>query len=236
MTTVNEIWLVRHGRAGVDREYDCLTEQGFAQARALANYLNLMQIRFDGAFAGSLRRQQQTLSTICDNLAENNLKQIEVRETLNEFSPRQVYRVAARLRQQDPNFRSLFDQWQNNWSEAVERGKPQFFSVMRHFLDYWAAEPGEHGFQRWAASVLEGFSELPHSGRLLVVSSATPIALAAGAAFGLDAVESLRLLQPLYNSSITIIRRVRYAGRETLEPVMYNAVPHIQDPAMLTRL
>jgi len=237
MTQVNEIWIVRHGRAGVEGEYDCLTQQGFAQAKALGDYLRQMQIRFDAAFSGSLRRQQETLSTILEGLTESPTDQIDVREALNEFSPRQVIRVAAKLRESNEEFRGVFDRWQNEWSDSVETGKPLFFKVMRHFLEYWAFEPGEHGFQSWAASVLEGFSALPHHGRLLVVSSATPIALAAGTAFGMKPVESLKLLQPIYNSSITIVRRSdRGFESDVLEPVMFNAVPHLRDPSMLTLL
>lgn len=234
---MNELWIIRHGRAGVDGEYDCLTPQGFAQAKALGDYLRQMNIRFDAAFSGSLRRQQETLSTILEGLTESPTDQIDVRPALDEFSPRQVVRVAAMLRETNAAFRVLYDEWQNDWSAAVESGKPQFFKVMRHFFEYWAFEPGEHGFQSWAGSVLDGFASLPRHGRLLVVSSATPIALAAGAAFGMDAVGSLKLLQPIYNTSLTIVRRSSDGFQsEHLEPVMFNAVPHLRDPALITSL
>lgn len=237
MKQVNEIWMIRHAKAGVENDYDCLAQQGLVQAKALGSYLRQMHIHFDAAFSGSLQRQKETLATVLDHLPDAPRDQVEIRESFNEFPPGQLLRVAAKLRESSEEFRNSYERWQNEWNNSVEAGKPFFFKVMRQFLEYWACESGEHGFQSWAASVLEGFSALPGHGRLLVVSSATPIALAAGAAFGMSPVASLKLLQHIYNSSITIVRRLNHGfASDILEPVMFNAVPHLRDPSMLTLL
>lgn len=233
----NELWFLRHGRAGIENEYDALSEDGFSQADAFGQYCQDMQIEFDAVYVGSLRRQKETATTVASKLPNFTVEKIIIHEALNEFSPRHVVRVISRLRETNLEIRTIVDEWLTKWNQSVDAGKPMFHKIMEHFLEAWVDEAGDHGFHTWATSVIEGFSQLPNQGRLLVVSSATPIALASGIAFGMSPKQSLQLAEPIFNSSLTIVKR-RLPGYTTegLEPVMFNAIPHLRDSKLVTVL
>lgn len=233
----NELWFLRHGRAGIENEYDALSEEGFCQANAFGQYCQEMQIEFDSVYVGSLRRQQETATTVADRLSNFTPEQIITHQSLNEFSPHHVVRVISKLRETNIEIRAIVDEWMLKWNESVDAGKPMFHKIMEYFLEAWVDETGEHGFDSWANSVIEGFSLLPNQGRVLVVSSATPIAIASGIAFGMSPKQSLQLAEPIFNSSLTIIKR-RQPGysRNGLEPIMFNAIPHLRDAKLVTLL
>src|SRR6202050_2494452 len=86
------IYLVRHGQAafGTDH-YDRLTEIGFAQARLLGGYFAQRQIRFDGVFTGTLRRQTETAQGILEGHSElGTLPPQETFPGLDEYKPEAI--------------------------------------------------------------------------------------------------------------------------------------------------
>ncbi|MBW7857587.1 MAG: histidine phosphatase family protein, partial [Leptonema sp. (in: Bacteria)] len=158
----NELWFLRHGRAGIENEYDALSEDGYNQANAFGQYCQDMQIEFDSVYVGSLRRQQETATTVVSKLPNFTVEQIITHEALNEFSPRHVVRVISKLRETNKEVRAIVDEWMLKWNQSVDAGKPMFHKIMEYFLEAWVDEPGDHGFDSWANSVIEGFSKLPN--------------------------------------------------------------------------
>ncbi|MBW7858988.1 MAG: hypothetical protein H3C43_12015 [Leptonema sp. (in: Bacteria)] len=49
--------------------------------------------------------------------------------------------------------------------------------------------------------------------------------------------QSLQLAEPIFNSSLTVVKR-REPGYTTegLEPIMFNAIPHLRDSKLVTLL
>ena len=57
---MSRIFLVRHGQAGSRQNYDCLSDLGHTQARALGDYFAREGVTFHAAWVGGLTRQRQT--------------------------------------------------------------------------------------------------------------------------------------------------------------------------------
>ncbi|HEX8117998.1 MAG TPA: histidine phosphatase family protein, partial [Pyrinomonadaceae bacterium] len=61
---MSNVYFIRHGQAGTRDEYDSLSDLGRRQARLLGEYLVSQGVEFAGAYAGGLRRQQQTCAEV----------------------------------------------------------------------------------------------------------------------------------------------------------------------------
>ncbi|HEX8283391.1 MAG TPA: histidine phosphatase family protein [Pyrinomonadaceae bacterium] len=61
---MSNVYFIRHGQAGTRDEYDSLSDLGRRQARLLGDYLVSQGVEFARAYAGGLRRQQQTAAEV----------------------------------------------------------------------------------------------------------------------------------------------------------------------------
>ncbi|MDE3195909.1 MAG: histidine phosphatase family protein, partial [Acidobacteriota bacterium] len=67
---MSRVYLIRHGQAGTRQAYDDLSDVGRRQARLLGQHFAAQGIRFSRAYAGGLRRQQQTAEEVASQFPE----------------------------------------------------------------------------------------------------------------------------------------------------------------------
>ena len=81
---MTEIYLVRHGQASFGKKvYDNLSEIGLEQGFLLGKYFKKINVNFDQAYVGTLRRQVQTFEQIKKSF--NSSLNCEQSSLLNEY-------------------------------------------------------------------------------------------------------------------------------------------------------
>jgi broad specificity phosphatase PhoE len=227
------IYLIRHAQAGTRDNYDVLSELGQRQARLLGEHLASQRVELSAIYSGTLRRQRQTAELACEPIARNGLPAPDVLadERWNEFSLLSVYRAIMRQMMEDDE---QFARDVREMQEAI-RLDPHTTSgatgrcdaaVIRAWMenrypDYegetWAA------FRERIQSCPAAFSTHDPEKAIAVFTSATPIAILAGAALGLTDEKLLSILGVIYNTSMTVMR----ARGGELRLFTFNSAPHL---------
>jgi broad specificity phosphatase PhoE len=212
---LSQLYLIRHGQAGLRHNYDTLSDLGRRQAGLLGEYLVAQGVRFTAIYAGALVRQQQTAEGVRQAYANAGLAAPEIRtEPLwNEFDLDEIYRhLAPVLSQADPQFRSAYEELQR---QARDDGSPihrTWSSCDVAVVRAWIA--GEHAcqgeswvdFQARVGRAMEAVGGYASGESVAVFTSATPIAISIGAALGAANGRVMRLAAVLYNSALSTLR------------------------------
>jgi len=223
------LYLVRHAQAGSRQQYDALSALGSRQAEALRDHFVRQGMRFDAAYAGSLRRQQQTAQSLL--LADG--ASLITDERWNEFRLGEVYRgLAEWMCANDEAFAQDYREMQRTLAQngyamggAVARCDR---SIMRAWM---AGHYPAYGGESWRAfreRVLAALSDLAAQApgtHLLVSTSATPVAICVGQALGLGDEQVLELTGVIYNASLTTFR----LRRGELKLFTFNATPAVAE-------
>ena len=236
------MYLVRHGQAGTRDAYDCLSELGKNQARLLGEHFVSQGIEFASACVGRLLRQQQTAEQVGTAYAHAGVRFpiVDVDPAWDEFDLGQVYReIAPLLAADDPEFRREYEEMREQIRiTAGAHGA----SIHRKWLpcdtkvvEAWAAGRYRYGGETW-----EQFRERVAAGALkvndarreniLVVTSATPIAICTGLSLEITDGRVMRLAGAVYNASYTVLR----LRTTELRLFTFNAVPHLAASGLRT--
>lgn len=238
---MSNVYLVRHGQAGTRDNYDALSDIGWRQARLLGEHLLRDGAVFRSAIAGGMQRQRETAEEVRDVYARAGqpFPEIEIRAGWNEFDMDGVYSAMAPvLAEHDPEFRAAYEQLRAEM--RASEGDPDA-AVHRRWtpcdiqvVQAWITERHPYAGESWSA-----FGDriracaLPTNGTggdSIVFTSATPIAIRAGAALDIFDERVLRIAGVLYNSSYTVLR-VRDG---TVRLVSLNNTPHLMNPELRT--
>lgn len=224
--------LIRHGQASYgELDYDRLSVRGRAQAAALGRML--AGARLDAVYAGPLVRQQQTIEAAAEAAAEAGAA-LPAARTLPELAEYPAFEILRhlmpRLVAEDPRFAALE-------TTRTPRLLDEAFQAIlgRWARDEWPAE----GLERvgdFVARVRAGleliFRAAGSGARLACVTSAGPIGVAVGLAFGLAAERMVRTSVVVRNASITELRfrTGDFAWRpDQLSLVTFNVTAHLTD-------
>jgi len=190
--------LVRHGQASYGEvDYDRLSSRGEEQARALGRFLAAR--RLDALYVGPLRRQRDTVARAAE---AGELPAAQLLDALAEYPAFElIHKLMPRLVAEDAAFAALAT------APARELADRAFHAILgRWSRDEWTAD----GVERVAEFVgrVRGALECvlaaaPAKSRIAVVTSAGPIGVAVGLAFGLDAERMVRTSRVVRNASIT---------------------------------
>ena len=226
------IYLIRHGQAGPRDNYDTLSEIGHEQARLLGEHLAAQQVEFAAIVAGSLNRQRRTAEIACEAMARAGatVPDVTTDERWNEFSLLSVYKsIARRLIKEDERFARDVVEMQ----EAIRRDPHTTAgatgrcdqAVIRawmenRFPDLEVEETWE-GFSSRIHSCADRFNG--HEQAIAVFTSATPIAIHAGAALALTNDKLISILGVIYNTSVTMLRM----KNDDLRLFTFNSVAHL---------
>ena len=241
---MTNVYFVRHGQAGTRDEYDSLSGLGLRQARLLGEYLAAQGVEFARAYAGGLRRQQQTAAEVVAAYADAGLAFPE--PTLDagwdEFDFHHIYKeLAPLLCDEDAEFRREFEEVRTQSeasagahdAEVHRRWRPSDTKVVEAWAGGrypYAGESWEQFVGRVAACRLKGVETLPRE-NVMVFTSATPTAVWTGLALDIRDGRVRRLASVLENTAFTVLQ---LRADETLL-LTFNAVPHLNSPELRTR-
>jgi broad specificity phosphatase PhoE len=250
---LSTVYLVRHGQAGTRDAYDSLSDLGERQARLLGEHFISQGIRFASAYAGALTRQQQTAEQIRAAYAGAGVGFPTVRfdSGWDEFDLGRVYReIAPLLAAEDPEFLREYDQMreQVRVSQGAHGARihRRWMPCDTKVVEAWLAGRYPYGGETWdqfrervAACRLKMLDTHENNARpendarrenILVVTSATPLAIWTGLSLEISDERIMRLAGAVYNASYTILR----LRKQQLRLFTFNAVPHLAAPGLCT--
>ena len=235
------MYLVRHGQAGTRDAYDSLSELGKRQARLLSEHFVSQGIRFAAAYAGALQRQQQTAAEIGAAYAETGVRfpEISVDPGWDEFDLARVYReIAPRLAAEDSEFRREYEEMREQVRASAgahgarihRKWLPCDTKVVGTWLDGRYPYSGET-WDQFRERVAGCRLKMPDAREnILVVTSATPLAIWTGMSLEISDARVMRLAGAVYNASYTILR----LRKEQLRLFTFNAAPHLAAAGLCT--
>jgi broad specificity phosphatase PhoE len=238
---------VRHGQAGTRDAYDSLSELGKRQARLLGEHFVSQNLRFASAYVGALMRQRLTAEQISSAYADAGVPfpSLTVDPGWDEFDLGRVCReIAPRLGAEDGGFRREYEEMRE---QIRTSGARHGASIHRKWLpcDTKVVEAWLSGRYPYSGETWHQFRERVGACRLkmlnakmpdarqqniLVVTSATPLAIWVGLSLDISDERIMRLAGAAYNASYTILR----LRKEQLRLFTYNAVPHLAAAGLCT--
>lgn len=240
---MSTVYLVRHGQAGTRDAYDSLSELGKRQARLLGEHFVSQGIQFASACAGELLRQQKTAEQIGAAYAEEGpaFPGIRVDPGWDEFDLARIYReIAPFLCAQDSEFRREYEEMreQVRTSAGVHEARihRKWLPCDTKVVEAWVAARYPYGGESWVhfrervAACRSRIGGAQRRENILVVTSATPVAIWSGLSLELSADRVMRLAGVLYNASYTVLR----LREGELRLFTFNAVPHLAAPGLRT--
>ncbi|HLJ17789.1 MAG TPA: histidine phosphatase family protein [Bryobacteraceae bacterium] len=243
---MSRLTVVRHAQAGpFETNSGCLSETGQLQARALAAYWIRRDTIFDEVYTGTLARHRQTEAIVAEAYRAAGRAWPTAHELpeLNEYDAEGIIRAFAPAADlTDPRaFQLMFEDVMGQWLEgAIENSSIETWPQLRD-------------------RVLAGLAKItagPVSRRIVAFTSGGPIGLLVQTALGAPARGFLEANWRVRNTSITefVFSAPRStvdiahnaAGHERFLPLAsssravrftldsFNALPHLDDPALLT--
>jgi len=228
--------LVRHGQAtAFEKITDRLSPLGETQATKLAQFWIRRQITFDEVYTGSLIRQKRTEELVSAeyNAAGGRWPRAQVLPELNEYEADLVIRhLAPKLAAQDQEFRKLVESSGSEGPDRNRRFQRMFEALMTRWVAGTLSTPEVEPWPAFRERVGRGLRRLTRggqSGRRVVaftsggfIGAAVQIALSAPDPSGLEVNWRVR------NCSLT---EFLFSG-ERLSLDTFNAIPHLEDPAL----
>ena len=224
--------LIRHGQASYgEADYDRLSARGAEQARALGRHL--AGARLDALYAGPLRRQQETAAIAAEAAAAAG-GALPAATTLPELAEYPAFELLAqlvpRLVAEDPKFADLV-------RAPTPRLRDEAFRLIlgRWSRDEWDLD-GVERVGAFVARVRAGIDRVVRAAasgaRVACVTSAGPIGVGVGLAFGVPDAQMVRTSTVVRNASVTELR-FRTAGfdwlPDQLSLVTFNHTAHLPD-------
>lgn len=227
---------MRHGQAGTRDAYDSLSELGKRQARLLGEHFVSQGVHFAAAYSGDLSRQRQTAEQIrtAYSDAAAPFPSIEIDRGWNEFNLEHVSReLAPHLCAKDADFRreyeEMLEQIRTSNGAHTARVHRKWLPCDTKIVEAWVRGSFPYSGETWkqfCERVLSCRSRLNHPQgheNILVVTSATPIAIWTGLSLEISDERVMRLAGALYNASYTILR----LRQEELRLFTFNATSHL---------
>ncbi|MBI2394793.1 MAG: histidine phosphatase family protein [Deltaproteobacteria bacterium] len=231
--------LVRHGQASLfSADYDRLSALGERQARLLGEHWAARDVAFDEAITGPRRRQRDTARIVAEAYADAGKPFPEPRELadFDEMHAEELLRTTLpSLVEQHASLRAMMTELAETAGQEQLRGFQRVFeAVMRMWIDGMIHAPDIESWQAFCARVAAGIGnlrDLDRKGRRVVAfTSGGTIAAAMRAALELSDQKMLDVSGVIRNASITEIA----VSRSRMTPTLFNALPHLPDPSLIT--
>lgn len=226
---MQELYLIRHGQAGLRSDYDRLSDLGHEQAGHLAHWFEAQGIQFDLILSGGLRRQRETAAALSTTAIAD--------PEWNEFDLDAVYAsIAPNLAAVDDVFRREFESMSAEAADPahpVHRAwKPSDLLVVRAWIENRFSVDCETwcDFHQRILGAFANLDKLDSAGRVALVSSATPIGISTAKLFDAPVKQVFELAGSLHNSSFTIFKR-RPSGWSLSG---FNHTPHLGEEKLRT--
>lgn len=237
---MSELTLVRHAQASLFADdYDVLSPVGETQARLLGEYWARRQIDFDDVYCGPRLRQKHTAEIVgtAYTQAGRSWPEPVVLVELDEYDlGALIHKLAPDLSRRDAAFTELLENYRRD-KNGPGRVK-SFWRMFQALTAHWVATPnavdGVEGFPAFRDRVERGLRrvmETSGSGRRVAVFTSGGV-IGTSVRLALDAPDrtALEVNWRVRNCSLTEF--VFTTDRFTLDS--FNALPHLEDPALWT--
>lgn len=231
------IYLIRHGQASFGSDdYDKLSKLGVQQARILAGFLYDCGLRFDGVYAGTMRRQVETADEVLSFFRDSGTPWPELVQTeaFDEYDTDAIVRaVLPSMLADDPSY--------GDDLSTMFTSKASFKRIFETAMLRWvnaAALTG--GVETWeglkarVAAAIDGIRRVHGRGSTVAVfTSGGPIAAALAYVLGITGETAMRLNWQIVNTSIT---RLMY-NEHSVTLAGFNVISHLElarDPSVIT--
>jgi broad specificity phosphatase PhoE len=231
--------LIRHGQASFfAANYDQLSALGEQQSRALGEYWARRGWQFDKVYTGPRARQRRSAEVAvaaCRQQGRSCPEPVLFAE-LDEYDLKGLLRILApELARQNAQFARLAERYlRGEGEERMRTFQPMFEMLLVHWqsgalngddVESWAA------FRDRVHRAIRRLQEQASPGeRVALFTSGGFISSAAQLALAAPDRTALALMWPLRNASMTEFAITR--DRFTLDN--FNAIPHLEDPALWT--
>ncbi len=232
--------LVRHGQARTfEKESDQLSSLGEEQARTLGKFWIRQGVGFDEVYSGALTRQWRTaeLAGQCFIEAGLNWPQLQTTPELNEYDSVGItHRLIPALAERDAHFRELLAAFERN-KQAADRNR-HFQKMFEAVTSVWLGGEFEvegvepwRSFQARVRAAIKRIIAAEGSGRRVAVfTSGGVIGLSVQNVLNAPERAALEINWRVRNCSLTEF----VFSRERLSLDSFNAIPHLDDPALRT--
>lgn len=229
--------LVRHGQASFGKtNYDQLSPLGEEQSRRLGAHWAKSNARFDAVYTGPRERQIHTARlsveamrhaglAIPDPVVVPELDEVAAEDVIQEHLPRLIAEHAE--------LRNLMAKMASGETRSNAFNE-LLMSVAGMWLRGEIDVPGLESWEGFCERVARGLDSI-RSGegkgrRIVAFTSGGTIGASLHRVLGLDAKTALNLAQVVRNTSVTEV----LSSGERLTLATFNAVPHLEDPALVT--
>lgn len=237
---MSHLYLVRHGQASfLEQNYDKLSATGERQARLLGEYWSHRRLVFQQVYSGPRTRQIETARIVAEVYRDAGLAwpEVQILPEFDEYNGEWVMEASLPgLTEKNAQVRELQQAFLNAGSPR-EKHKT-FQRVFEVVIGKWVeGEIQVENVESWlefCARVQRGLS-LVCSGngggeRVAIFSSGGPIGVSVQRALDLSAEKTIKVAWMARNCSLTEF--LFSQDRFTLSS--FNALPHLDDPALLT--
>ena len=232
--------LVRHGQASLFSDnYDQLSELGRTQARLLGEHWLALGLAFDEAITGPRQRQLDTGRIVAEvyRAAGKEFPELRVVHEFDEMHAEELLRkkLPALITQHESLRALVTDLAATEGRSQQLRGFQRVFeAVMAMWIRGEIDAADVESWQAFCARVASGLGNLREGDqkgrRVVAFTSAGTIAAAMRTALELSDAKMLDLAGVVRNASVTELAFTR----TRLTPMMFNAIPHLPDPATVT--
>ncbi len=223
------VYLVRHGQASAGTDnYDRLSTLGIRQAQLLGDYWKKQSFKIDGAFCGTLQRQQHTAELVLAKV--DHIPSLQSTEVLNEYDHHTIDKLYGEGLNSDMAVDFTFDQYleiMTRWQNAAERDANKAMSWQTFSMQGWIA------VQEAVAAFEQQQKQTDIN--LVFFTSGGVIASVVKQVLGLDFDMTMRKLWQTRNASITRLLFDEFGYCM----VNSNTIPHLEmhfDPSLDTQI
>jgi len=228
--------LVRHGQAtAFEKITDRLSPLGEIQAAKLAQFWIRNLVAFDEVYTGSLVRQKRTEELVSAEYSAAGARWpgAQVLPELNEYEADLAIRhLAPKLAARDAEFRKLLESSDGDGPDRNRRFQKMFEALMRRWVAGTLSTPEVEPWLAFRERVRRGLRQLTRSGasgrRVVAFTSGGFIGAAVQIALDAPDPSGLEVNWRVRNSSLT---EFLFSG-ERLSLDTFNAIPHLEDPAL----
>jgi broad specificity phosphatase PhoE len=232
--------LVRHAQASFhSSNYDELSPLGQTQARLLGEFLVRRQIDFDEVYCGPRVRQRHTAEIVGSTYTQAGRTWPEpiVLPELDEYDLGNIlHKLAPELSRQDAAFAELLACYRRD-ENGPDRVR-SFWKMFEALTMHWATTPssvaGVEGFPAFRDRVAGGLRHVMEgqgSGRRVAVFTSGGV-IGTSVRLALDAPDRMALEINWRVRNCSLTEFVFTNDRFTLDS--FNAIPHLEDPALWT--
>jgi broad specificity phosphatase PhoE len=233
---LSHLTLVRHGQAtAFETITDRLSPLGEAQARKLAQFWIRNQTTFDEVYTGSLVRQQRTEELVTEEFDAAGVAwpAAQTLPELNEYDADSVIRcLAPELAARDEEFRKLLEASHGGGPDRNRRFQKMFEALMTCWVAGSLVAPEVESWPAFRDRVHHGLRRITSGGgsgrRVAAFTSGGFIGVAVQIALAAPDPSGLEVNWRVRNSSLT---EFLFSG-ERLSLDTFNAIPHLDDPAL----